>query len=513
MYRRLSLILLLVAALGAGTAEAARRVVLNPAITPPTSSTTVTLTGFAPNAAVDIYFDTTDSCLALTNGSGKASCRIQAPPSAPPGVHYITAVQRANGLGARAKITLRTNWLNYRGFNNRQNSANPFENVLGAGNVHQMEALWRRKVATHFFSAPVVVNGVVYAIDAPGAPNLGKLYALNAATGAAVAGYPKTLPGVSQGAVPAVVGKQLFTASKSIANVHQIIAFDLTTGGVSPGFPRNLTGCGAAEYHIPPAAIAGKVFIACGNRLFGFNTATGAVLPGFPLTVGPVGSSLDYLLAVGNHVYAIGSAGTLFGFDASTGAALAGYPLVLSPTYHLTALSVANGKLFVTSIDGKLYGFVEGTTAALPGYPVTVDSFNVIGLSLAGGRVYVNDNSLHVRAYRMADGGLQWVTQVNFAPYKITAANGVLYTSNINDRVMVFDSADGSLLWSVKEQVTHYAGPVVVDGRMFLANNAGEIVAYGLGNYRSASVPGAPPAFSTLKPDHRLKPVATADGP
>ena len=42
---------------------------------------------------------------------------------------------------------------------------------------------------------------------------------------------------------------------------------------------------------------------------------------------------------------------------------------------------------------------------------------------------------------------------------------------------------------------------------------SGLIVAYGLGNYRSAAVPGAPPAFSTLKPDHRLKPVATADGP
>jgi hypothetical protein len=62
-----------------GSVWAAPAVTLSPSGGPPTTKVTVTGTGFGSDAAIDIYFDTTDLCLALASDTGAFSCSIVVP--------------------------------------------------------------------------------------------------------------------------------------------------------------------------------------------------------------------------------------------------------------------------------------------------------------------------------------------------------------------------------------------------------------------------------------------------
>ncbi len=64
------------------TAEAASRIALSPTAGVPTGKVTVKGTGFSAYEAVDVYFDTEDLCLGVTNASGFFSCALTVPKEA-----------------------------------------------------------------------------------------------------------------------------------------------------------------------------------------------------------------------------------------------------------------------------------------------------------------------------------------------------------------------------------------------------------------------------------------------
>jgi len=64
---------------------------------PPTTSVSVSGSGFDAYTAVDIYFDTTDQALTTTDGSGSFSgIGIRVPTKALLGPHWVSAVERSN---------------------------------------------------------------------------------------------------------------------------------------------------------------------------------------------------------------------------------------------------------------------------------------------------------------------------------------------------------------------------------------------------------------------------------
>jgi hypothetical protein len=78
---------------------------------PPTSKLLVSGRGYKPYAEIDIYFDTKDEAKAVASDSGKFSkISIEAPRSALPGKHWVTAVQRPGDKGAQAPFLVNTNW-------------------------------------------------------------------------------------------------------------------------------------------------------------------------------------------------------------------------------------------------------------------------------------------------------------------------------------------------------------------------------------------------------------------
>ena len=73
-------------------ALAAPAVSLSPAAGPPTTTVNVSGTGFSASALVDIYFDTTDLCLTIANGTGNVACSIKIPKDAQPQTHHGDSV-------------------------------------------------------------------------------------------------------------------------------------------------------------------------------------------------------------------------------------------------------------------------------------------------------------------------------------------------------------------------------------------------------------------------------------
>ena len=169
---------LLTSLLLSAVANAEPSIALSKKSGPPTSRILVSGRGFEANVGVDIFFDTKNKALVVTNGKGEFhDAAINAPRSAHPGEHWVTALERNNDTGARAPFLVRTNWQQFQ-FDNDHSSVNPFENVISRMNVASLTQKWVYTSGEGLvFSTPTVANGIAY-VTAIG------LYAVDTKTGA-----------------------------------------------------------------------------------------------------------------------------------------------------------------------------------------------------------------------------------------------------------------------------------------------------------------------------------------
>jgi outer membrane protein assembly factor BamB len=162
-----------------GIASAAPSITLTKKSGPPTSRILVSGRGFEPNVGVDVFFDTKDKALVVTNSKGEfRDVGIYAPRSARPGEHWVTALERNNDKGAQEPFLVQTNWSQFH-FDADGTRLNPYENVLNTRTVRGLDLKWSYNVGVGVNTAVTVVNGVVYV----GSDDF-NLYALNANTGA-----------------------------------------------------------------------------------------------------------------------------------------------------------------------------------------------------------------------------------------------------------------------------------------------------------------------------------------
>src|ERR1051326_7712513 len=137
-------------------------ITLSPKSGPPTTKLNISGSGFSLNSAVDIYFDTTDEVLIITDGTGAfAKTTLKTPASAVPGQHWVSAVQRSTGSGSQAAFTVQTNWAQ-QGFGPSHQGWNPYENVLNTSNVGSLDLLWTSYFGLGIRSSLSVVGNSIY---------------------------------------------------------------------------------------------------------------------------------------------------------------------------------------------------------------------------------------------------------------------------------------------------------------------------------------------------------------
>jgi outer membrane protein assembly factor BamB len=467
--------------LAAGVCFGKLAVSVSPTSGPPTSKLLVSGSGFKANAEIDIYFDTKDEAKVIANSSGSFSkIPIEAPASALPGKHFVSAVQRSGDTGAQAPFSVNTNWSQF-GFTSDGQRSNPYENVLNPSTVGGLGLLWSYTTAGAVDASPAVAAGVVYAGSTDG-----NLYALNAKTGAKVWSYP------AGGAVyaSAAVANGVVYVGMNNGTSENLYALNASTGGLRWS---NSDFGGFAS----PAVADEAVYFANGGGMEAVNASTGALLwtytPGFQINASP--AEANGVLYTGSLVNAV-----FYAIDTSTGVPLWTFESGPDRDYAFNSSpAVANGLVYAASDDGNLYALNASTGALVWGYPSGAGSTPAV----ANGVVYVDG----VYALNATTGALLWTSPFGSFP---AVADGVVYSVGGND-VYALNASTGALLWSYATGGTVSARPAIANGVVYIGSDDGNVYAFGLtgaaGTKVSAKQEAAsnPPDLRTLRADFNLQ--------
>jgi outer membrane protein assembly factor BamB len=459
-----------------GIAGAAPSITLSKKSGPPTSGILVSGRGFRPNVGVDIYFDTKDRALIVTNGEGEfENVRIHVPRSARPGKHWVTALERNNDKGAQKPFLVQTNWSQFR-FGPQRDGFNPFENVLNPDTVPSLRVKWVYHTGSFngVCGAPVVVDGMVYV------HSYYHLYALNAETGRLR--WKFTPVNDIIGSDPAVAGGILYVGTSAGSGLY---ALNAKTGVV-------LWNYTSLRYHVSTPLVADGL-IHFGDEygtFYTLNARTGELLWKIPL-----GSTASSSGAVANGVLYI-SDGDLYAFDAKTGVPLWDFR---NGYIDVSEAAVANGIVYVGGTNNEVYALEASTGDLLWSY----DTQNLIWNSpaVADGAVYISPWFGTLFALDAYTGDLLWsyATGANTLS-DATVANGVVYVgSKYPDNVSAFGAASGKLLWSYATG-GYVEDPTVANGVVYAtACDDGKFYAFTPSNQANATV--NPPQSGAKRPD------------
>src|SRR6516162_6062872 len=182
-------------------------ITVSPASNPPNTTIFVSGSGFSAGAQVDIYFDTTDLALAVTDDTGAFSqIALHVPASALPGEHTVSAKDRSTGASARTPFRVDMRWAQFRK-RASHDGHNLGENVLSPTTVGSLSLLWKY-LGGQVQSSPAVANGVVYF----GVAYEDHVFALDASTGALLVIANIENPVVSS---PAVANEVVYVADRA----------------------------------------------------------------------------------------------------------------------------------------------------------------------------------------------------------------------------------------------------------------------------------------------------------
>ncbi len=385
---RLLVCLSLLLAAGASTVAAdpaAARISLKPRFGPPTSKVNVARTGFGASETVDVSFDTTPVTTAPTDPAGAFSARFKVPTTAVPGSHTVTATGETSGLTASAVFLVRTDWAKFH-FDLTNSGFNPYENVLGQGNVGSMVKLWSFAAGNPFYSPPTIVGGVAYAGSSDG-----NVYALNASTGVVLWSVNPNPSGYYVRTSPAVTNGVVFTGSTA----GIVDALKASTGAKVWSFA---TG---GAVNTSPAVASGLVFVGSDDdSIYALNASTGAKVWSF---------------TAGNVV--------------------------------LSSPAVANGAVYVGSNDDKVYALNASTGAKL--WSFTTGSAVSASPAVANGVVYVGSADDSVYALNASTGAKVWSFTTGSVVGSAAVANGVVYVSSFDNDEYALNASTGAKLWSL----------------------------------------------------------------
>ena len=468
---------LVVSAAMVHAAAAASIVTPKPAKGHPTQTVAISGSGFAASEAVDVYFDTTDTLLLVSSGSGTVAGSITIPASATPGVHSITAIGRQSNDAAQHALTVSTPWTQF-GFGAAHANVNPYENTLSTSTAPLLGTLWSHSVGTTG-GTPVVAGKHVFVGTSSG------VAAFNVATGAAL--WNMNLS-ANFTASPTVVGNTLYIGDLS-GNYY---ALDASTGATI--WKVTLTGA----FYSSAEVANGVIYVGSyAGSFYALQATTGTVLWTYSLTTGTDSTAA----LVNGNVYFGGYDNNIYCLNAATGAEVWSY----TTGGHVESTpAIVNGTLYVGSDDNNVYAI--GTSGANAGYLLwsyRTGSAVYATPTVYNNRVYIGSADDSLYALNSQNGSLYFSFPTNGLVRSAVAANGVVYfTSQDNNFYAI--STYGGVLATGSIGAGYFGSPTVSDGRLFVATAGGDLYAFAPNAGNQPLRPHAPDP-SSLRPDLTLR--------
>jgi outer membrane protein assembly factor BamB len=464
---------------------------------PPTTKLLVSGSGYKPYVEIDIYFDTKDEAKAIANGSGSFSnISIEAPASALPGKHWVSAVQRPGDTGAQAPFLVNTNWSQFH-FTPDHKGLNPYENVLNTHTVGNLSLLWTYKTGGPVQSPPIVANGVVYI-----GSNDGNVYALKASTGTLLWSFP-TGEVMAVSPALAVSNGEVYVGSNSGGGPSPFYALQASTGAVLWSYG---TVVGVSS---PPTIVNGMVYIGGFDWYYALNASDGN-----EVWRGETGytTASSMAFAEGALYYSRGAGNAQYSSPAvANGVVYAGAIFSLNASDGVKGCYVSvNGMAAVNAI----------TCAVLWNY-TAAGSVTYSSPAIVNGAVYFGSDGGNVYALNASNGALLWSYANSGAVQSSPAvANGVVYIGSDDNNLYALNATTGAPLWSYTTGGPVESSPAVANGVVYVGSDDGNVYAFGLTGNTGTKGSSEKEAASnsrdlrTLRPDFNLKvsePVAKGD--
>lgn len=482
-------------------AFAAPVVTLSPATTHPQGATKVSGAGFGANEAVDIFYDTTDVALDVTDAAGKFGTeKITVPTTAPPGDHWITVIGRKNGDAAHKRLIVSTAWVSH-GFNERGRRRNPYENLVNTANANRLDVAWSAATGLGISSSPAIaqVGSATYNPFVFVGSNDAKLYAFD------IAGEQKWSAATGGGifSSPAIANGSVYVGSSD----GKVYAFKAANGAPAWSGPVFIGG----PVDQSPAVADGLVFIGSQSKLFALHASDGSTA--WSQTISGA-SFFDSSPAVADGiVYAGATDKNLYALHEADGTPA--WPAFPAGAVIESSPAVANGIVYFGSEDRNVYAVNAKTGVAAWPSPVLTGAGVDSSPAVSNGVVFVGSNDRKLYALNATTGATIWtgLTGGLISLSSPVVANGVVYIGAQDGKVYAFATTCSnpcSPLWSGATGAAITSSPMVADNMLFAGSADHSLYAFALdaGNaaaYRHRSA--APPAYATMHPNFRLKPV------
>jgi len=355
---------------------------------------------------------------------------------------------------------------------------NPYETVLGVGNVGNLELKWKNPIGAYMtsggISSTVTVDGVVYFGSTDGA-----VYALNATTGTKLWSFTT---GYLVDSSPAVANGVVYVGSWD----GNLYALNASTGAklwkyATESECTGATLCGSGLVGTSPTVANGVVYFAAfDGNVFALNASTGALLWKYTTGLHVYASP-----AVANGVVYVGSQdGNEYALNASTGAKLWSYATTVNNVFSSAA--VAYGVVYIGASDGNVYALNASTGSLLWSHYYGDDLIDS-SPAVANGVVYISGTGKFY-AVKASTGDLLWnfTTGGGYESSSPAVANGVVYIGSVDGNVYALNASTGALLWSYRAgEPGLFSSPIIVDGTLYIIyanqSNTGNTYAFSVG--------------------------------
>jgi outer membrane protein assembly factor BamB len=478
--------------MGPGLAQGSAKVTVSPDGGHPKLKVFIDGRGFGAKEAVDIYFDTADVLLAVTDKAGRFSgYNLRIPASATPGTHWVTAIGRRDGIADQVSFRVRTDWPQI-GFVPQAKSLNPYENVIATDNAKTLDTFWTDSLKASY-DAPSIVKGHLYV------PNIYGVVVLDADSGqeewqAYFDSFGMGTPALSTNGYYLYLGD--FSGVVHAVNLdthNEAWRFTAPAGGfTSPTIVNNA--------NIVVVATASDT---SDGILYALDASNGAVKWSYNLAPGDVMTQGGAIAAANGLVYGVTYLGNVVALDAATGSVR--WTAFVDNSYGSPVVS--NGIVYASQIDGKLYAFNAQTGSTL--WTANTGGSTCYDPAVGNGIVYLTCADKKLYAFDAGSGTLLWTASTGSGVARRPAvANGVVFAGCDDLKLYAFDARSGSVLWTAAAGGYVGVPPVIVDGTVYF-NTADQLTAYALDGgsnaiYRRHS---PRPAYASLHPDFKLKPA------
>jgi len=313
--------------------------------------------------------------------------------------------------------------------------------------------LWDYTTGGPVFSSPAVVDGKVYV-----GSNDGKIYCLNAATGASIWNYTT---GDMVSSSPAVAGGSVYVGSWD----NKVYCLRASDGYKEWEFP---TG---DDVVAPPAVVDGYVYVGSSdNKIYCLRASDG-----YKEWEYPTGLDVWTSPAVADgYVYVASEEGKVYCLRASDG--YKEWEAITMSSYSSPA--VTDDKVYVGSWDNKVRCLNATTGTSIWNY-TTGDNVRS-SPAVADGKVYVGSYDNKVYCLRASDGYKEWEFSTGDDVWSSPAvADGKVYVGSNDGKIYCLNASTGASIWNYTTGDMVSSSPAVADGKVYVGSWNNKVCAFG----------------------------------